>query len=240
MKTHFQTTLLATVALTFLSAAAPSRAADFTGKWNSSFEGAIGALKYTYDLKQDGAKITGKATRVSGTDTNTTDLTEGKVDGATISFVEPLSVGGQDIHVSYQGKISATNADQLDLKRTVGDFGDNDIVALRQTAALVTGKWDAEFDGAIGHLKYTYDLTQDGAKLTGKAIRSQDDQKTETALTNGTVTGDAITFVEPLTVAGQDQSITITYTGKIAGDEIKLTRAVGEFATNDITAKRQK
>jgi hypothetical protein len=32
----------------------------------------------------------------------------------------------------------------------------------------------------------------------------------------------------------------ITYTGKISGDEIKFTRKVGDFATEEITAKRVK
>jgi hypothetical protein len=240
MKTPFQTVLPAAFALAFLSLAGPSRAADFTGKWNATFDASVGPSKYTYDLKQDGNQITGKATRVSDTDTNATDLAEGKVDGGTISFVEPLKVGTQDIRIGYKGKLSPTNADELVLTRTVGDFGGDDIVAHRQAAALVTGKWDAEFDTQIGHVKYTYDLTQDAGKLSGKAIRNQDDQKTETVITNGTVTGDAISFVEPLTIAGQDQTITITYTGKLAGDEIKFNRAVTDFATNDITAKRQK
>ncbi|MDQ5978609.1 MAG: hypothetical protein QG602_1583, partial [Verrucomicrobiota bacterium] len=31
---------------------------------------------------------------------------------------------------------------------------------------------------------------------------------------------------------------TITYTGTLAGDEIKLTRQVGEFATEQLSAKR--
>ena len=35
-------------------------------------------------------------------------------------------------------------------------------------------------------------------------------------------------------------SIRIVYTGKIDGDEIKFTRKVGDFATEDLVAKRVK
>ena len=39
-----------------------------------------------------------------------------------------------------------------------------------------------------------------------------------------------------LSINGSD--ITITYTGTLAGDELKLTRVVGEFGTEQLTAKR--
>jgi hypothetical protein len=103
-------------------------------------------------------------------------------------------------------------------------------------AADVTGKWKAEFDSQIGHLVYVYDLKADGEKLTGKAIRNQDSQKTETEITDGKVSGDNVAFVEVL--HRDDLEVRIEYKGKLAGDEIKFTRKVGDFATTDIVAKR--
>ena len=38
----------------------------------------------------------------------------------------------------------------------------------------------------------------------------------------------------------QDQAIRIEYTGKLAGDEIKFARKVGDIATTEIVAKRVK
>jgi hypothetical protein len=38
----------------------------------------------------------------------------------------------------------------------------------------------------------------------------------------------------------QDQKLRIEYTGKISGDEIKFTRKVGDFATEEFVAKRTK
>jgi len=104
-------------------------------------------------------------------------------------------------------------------------------------AADVSGKWKAEFESPIGHLKYTYDLKADADKLTGKAIREQDGQKTETELKEGKVSGNELRFVETLQF---DQEIRIEYKGKLDGDEIKFTRKVGDFATMEIAAKREK
>jgi hypothetical protein len=46
-----------------------------------------------------------------------------------------------------------------------------------------------------------------------------------------------VSFVEMLKF--QDMEIRITYTGKIASsDEIRFTRQVGDFATEELVAKR--
>ena len=106
-------------------------------------------------------------------------------------------------------------------------------------AADVTGIWKSEFDSQIGRQIYTFTLKQDGAKLTGKANSEAGDRKREAELKEGKVDGDAISFVEMLTI--QDREIRITYTGKCTadGNEIKFTREVGEFAKTEIVAKRE-
>ena len=100
--------------------------------------------------------------------------------------------------------------------------------------ADVTGKWTASFDTQIGQQNYTYTFKADGAKLTGTAAS----QNGETPILEGKVNGDDISFVENLKF--QDMEIRIEYTGKISGDEIKLTRKVGDFATEELVAKRSK
>jgi FKBP-type peptidyl-prolyl cis-trans isomerase 2 len=104
--------------------------------------------------------------------------------------------------------------------------------------ADITGKWKSEFETQIGQLKYTYELKADGTKLAGKAIRTLEGQTTETEVKEGKVSGTDVSFVEMLKF--QDQEIRIDYTGKLAGDEIKFTRKVGDFATTEIVAKREK
>ena len=106
-------------------------------------------------------------------------------------------------------------------------------------AADVTGTWKSEFDSQIGLQKYTYAFKQDGTNLTGKANSEVGDRKSETELKEGKVVGDAISFVEMLSL--QDNEIRISYTGKLTtdGNEIKFTREVGEFAKEEIVAKRE-
>lgn len=106
-------------------------------------------------------------------------------------------------------------------------------------AADVTGSWKAEFDSQIGLQKYTYTFKQDGTNLTGKAGSEINGQKRETELKEGWVKGDAVSFVELLNY--QDNEIRITYTGTLAtnGEEIKFVREVGDFAKEEMVARRE-
>jgi alpha-L-arabinofuranosidase len=106
-------------------------------------------------------------------------------------------------------------------------------------AADITGTWKFDFESQIGHQNYVLTLKQDGTKLTGKANSEVSEQKREAELKEGKVDGDAISFVEMLNF--NENEIRITYTGKISGDgnEIKFTREVGDFAKEEIVAKRE-
>jgi len=105
-------------------------------------------------------------------------------------------------------------------------------------AADVAGKWKTEFDTQIGIQKYTYEFKVDGDKITGKATFEREQAKGEVALKEIKVNGDDIAFMEPLNFDGQE--IRIDYKGKVSGDEMKLTRQVGDFATEELVAKRIK
>ena len=105
-------------------------------------------------------------------------------------------------------------------------------------AADLAGKWTAEIDTMIGIQKYTYDFKAQGDTFTGKATFERTTGRGEADLRNIKVTGDDVSFVEPFSMEGNE--IPITYTGKIAGDEMKLTRTVGDFATEQFVAKRVK
>ena len=109
-------------------------------------------------------------------------------------------------------------------------------LAAHAGAANVAGEWKAEFDTQIGVQKYTYTLQQDGDKVTGKANSDIAGEKREVELKEGKLDGDTITFVEVFDFQGNE--VRIAYKGKIAGDEIKFTRNVGDFATEEFAAKR--
>jgi opacity protein-like surface antigen len=113
------------------------------------------------------------------------------------------------------------------------------ILAALATAALaadVTGTWTASFDTQVGVQKYTYTFKVTGNKLTGKA--KSELANTETDIAEGTVNGDDISFVENLNF--QDMPLRIVYKGKIAGDELKLTRTILDMFTEEAVAKRAK
>ena len=56
------------------------------------------------------------------------------------------------------------------------------------------------------------------------------------ALKNIKVDGDKVTFEEPLSVNGAN--ITILYSGTLSDTELTLSRVVGDFGTEQLTAKR--
>ncbi len=107
-------------------------------------------------------------------------------------------------------------------------------MAVSALAADISGQWTATFNTQVGEQHYTYTFKVDGDRLTGTA--KNDNGTTE--ITKGTINGDDISFVENLNMMGN--TIAITYTGKISGDEIKFTRKVGDFATEELVAKRVK
>ncbi len=104
-------------------------------------------------------------------------------------------------------------------------------------AVDVTGTWKTEFDTQIGVQKYTYTLKQDGTKVTGKASADIAGEKRESELKEGKLDGNSLSFVEMLSFQGNE--IRIAYQGIVTANEIKFTREVGEFAKEELTAKRE-
>jgi hypothetical protein len=103
-------------------------------------------------------------------------------------------------------------------------------------AADFNGTWTAAIETQIGVQNYTYTFKVEGEKLTGKCKS----QYGETEITEGVVKGDDISFVENLNYEGMP--LKIVYKGKIsaAGDEIKFSRNVADFADEPFVAKRPK
>lgn len=77
-------------------------AADVTGKWTYEMQGRNGnTMTSTLNLKQDGDKLTGTVSGRNGD----TDITDGKVDGDTISFKVVREFNGNQMTSSYKGKV---------------------------------------------------------------------------------------------------------------------------------------
>jgi len=105
-------------------------------------------------------------------------------------------------------------------------------------AADITGKWNAEFDSQVGPQKYVFDFKVEGTTLTGKAISNIGGMEATTDITEGKIEGNSITFVENLDYQGMP--LRIAYKGTVSGDEIKLSRMVGEQEGEPFTARRAK
>ena len=111
-----------------LSLVLPALAADVTGLWKAEFDTPVGVQKYTFDLKVDGEKVTGKAFFERMGEKGETDLLEGKLAGNQISFVEVFEAMGNTVRVEYKGTVKG---DEIAFTRKVGDFGTEQLVARR-------------------------------------------------------------------------------------------------------------
>ena len=97
--------LISAVVLLALSAA---YAADVTGKWVAESQGRNGPTQTTFTFKADGAKLTGTVTSpgMMGGEPTETPITDGKIDGDNISFVVVRNFGGNEMKITYKGKVS--------------------------------------------------------------------------------------------------------------------------------------
>lgn len=91
------------IALLTCLAAAAMFAADATGKWSAEVAGRGGQTRtVTMSLKADGAKLTGTVGGPQGD----TEITDGKVDGDTITFTVTREFQGNSMKVNYTGKVA--------------------------------------------------------------------------------------------------------------------------------------
>jgi hypothetical protein len=105
--------------------AASAFAADIDGKWTATYDTQNGSITTTWDLKAEGTKLTGTANSSFGS----RDVTDGKIEGKDVSWVELIDANGTSIRIVCKGTLSG---DELKLSRTVGEFGTTEIVAKRQ------------------------------------------------------------------------------------------------------------
>jgi hypothetical protein len=112
---------LGVLAVTFLAIA---YAAGATGKWTATFNTQVGDQKYTWDLTAAGSKLTGKYTSTNGSG----EITDGKVDGNNLSWVENLDYQGMPLRIEYKATLSG---DELKISRKVADVATEEGVAKR-------------------------------------------------------------------------------------------------------------
>ncbi len=88
--------------LTAVSAIA-ALAADVTGTWKASAQGPNGSMERTFVLKADGNKLTGETT---STMMGKSVITDGKVDGDSLTFTITVKFQDNELKLNYKGKVS--------------------------------------------------------------------------------------------------------------------------------------
>ena len=102
--------MMALLPIAVLAADAP----NISGTWSASFDTQVGKQEYTYTFVVKGSQLTGRAKSANGN----TEITEGKVNGANVSFVENLDYQGMPLRIVYTGTV--TSPDSIDFTRDVG------------------------------------------------------------------------------------------------------------------------
>jgi hypothetical protein len=101
------------------------------------------------------------------------------------------------------------------------------------TAADLNGKWKGDMKSPNGdNLEINFTLQVAGEKLTGTVTNTYGEEQ----ITEGTVKGDAISFV---ILAGGGQ-FKITYKGKVVGEDLKFNVTIGDMGEGELIAKRVK
>jgi hypothetical protein len=104
--------------LLFALGSVAALAADFNGKWNAQVQGRNGTQTLVFDFHVDGSTVTGKITTPRGD----MDISNGKVDGDTITFDQMLNFNGNSVTISYTGKAAADGT--IEFTRQFGSAGD--------------------------------------------------------------------------------------------------------------------
>jgi len=85
---------------------------NVTGKWVGEAPGRGGqAHAVTFNLKADGENLTGTVSGPRGD----MEISDGKIDGDTISFSQTMEYSGNQFKLLYAGKVSG---DQIEFTRT--------------------------------------------------------------------------------------------------------------------------
>jgi|SRR5690349_2601018 hypothetical protein len=100
-------------------------AADISGTWKATADLGGQQIERTFIFKVDGTKLTGETTSsMMGKST----ITDGKVEGDTLSFTITVNFNGEDTKLNYKGKVNPAG----------------DQIRLTVDAAGNTIEWDAK------------------------------------------------------------------------------------------------
>lgn len=245
MKKHFSFGLCA---MMLLAAIAHAQTATAVGSWDITIDSPQGQRKGLLVIKQDGDKLTAMMKSPRGE----RPLDSVAIKGSEITMTMTVNAQGQDLVVTYKGKIEA---DKMGGEADFGGFATGTwsavphkedaaaaapaapatpaAPAMPADAANVSGVWDVKVETPGGPGTPVFTLKQDGEKITG----TYKGQFGESPI-SGTIKGGDIQLT--LKIAPQGEDIVITYTGKLTAKDTMGGKAVfGTFGEGTWTAKKK-
>lgn len=119
---------LAVAVLVFALGSVAALAADFNGKWTADVPARNGTQTITFNFHVDGSTLTGTISSPRGD----MDISDGKVDGDTITFDQVMTRNGNQRKITYTG---TANGDTIKFSRQMGDRPAVEFTAKRGDAA---------------------------------------------------------------------------------------------------------
>jgi hypothetical protein len=228
----------------------PAAQGSVVGSWDLTTKTPMGDQPSVLVIKQEGAKLmaVGKSPR------GERPYDSIAVNGSDIKFVVTIQFQGADMVLTYTGKI---DKDSMKGEVDFGGLAQGEWTAVVHkegagsgsgagggtgsgsgggsgsgTGVSITGVWNATVETAQGSGNPVFTFKQDGEKLTGTYKGTFG----EAPLT-GTLKGSDISFSFKVSV--QDQSMEVSYTGKVEGNSMRGKAKLGELGEADWTAKKQ-
>jgi hypothetical protein len=229
--------LIATVAF-----ARPLQNAKVAGSWDITVESPRGKSTSILVIKQEGDKLSGMIKGQRGE----VPLNGVSVKGNEITFDMTFNAQGQDIVITYKGKVEK---DAMSGEADFGGFasGPWSAVPHKEGAAAppsaapaasssdtnITGVWDFTVDTPNGTGTPLFTLKQEGENVTG----TYKGQLGEAPVT-GSVKGGEVKLM--IKVKPQGEDLEVTYTGKINGkDSMSGKASFGGLGEGTWTAKKK-
>jgi hypothetical protein len=208
------------------------------GSWDMTTVSPQGERKSMLVIREEGGKLVAVAKAQAGERKYDSVM----VKGDDITMVLTIQFQGQDMKITYTGKISK---DGMKGEADFGGLASGDWSAVphkegammaspsSSSATNISGVWSFAVETSQGSGSPTFTFKQEGETLTG----TYKGQFGEAPLT-GTVKGSDISF--KIKVNAQGQEFEITYTGKIeSAASMKGTAKLGELGEATWTAKKQ-
>ena len=104
------------LALILVTSAATLRAADLAGNWTAKFMTDVGEQSYTFTFTSSGGQLTGTAKSNLLGDSKLTNI---KVDGDKVTFVENGKFQDMDLAIAYTGTFMGN--DTIEFTRVIAD-----------------------------------------------------------------------------------------------------------------------